>query len=356
MPISKDISLDLQERVGSAAESKTPLQLIGGNSKEFLGRVPAGEPLMVNAHKGIVDYSPSELVVTARAGTTVSELQNLLAEENQVLGFEPPEFQGQATLGGTLATNLSGPARPWRGSIRDAVLGVRLINGLGEHLRFGGVVMKNVAGYDLSRFQAGAFGTLGIVTEISLKVAPKPAAEQTVCLARDQVSALDLMTKLQNKPVPLSGLLWIDGILYIRFSGAEAAVQSAAKRIGGERLMDKEATEFWMSVREFTHPFFSGPQPLWRYSVKSSCADFDKTPVLIDWGGGLRWTREAASMEPMRQFTEAGNGQVSCYRGGDRQGEVFQPLPPGLMRLHQRLKHAVDPLQLFNPGRLYADL
>ncbi|OZG71929.1 glycolate oxidase subunit GlcE [Hahella sp. CCB-MM4] len=351
--MNKDISSELVDQVSAAKSTLQPLNIVGGGSKEFLGRVSEGQPLHMREHCGIVDYSPSELVMTARAGTPLVDLIDLLDQHHQMLAFEPPLYNGQATLGGTLATNSSGPSRPWRGAVRDSVLGIRLINGEGQHLRFGGVVMKNVAGYDLSRFQAGAMGSLGVITEVSFKVLPKPATEKTLTFELSQADAIQKLTQWQKQPKPISAAVWVDGVLSIRLSGAQRAVDGTSRQWGGELMDEKEATLFWESIREQTHRFFHDSRPLWRFSVKSSLAATGDD-AMVDWGGAIRWVRREASLPNMVQQAIPMEGQVSLYRNGDREAEVFAPLPTPMKQLHQQIKRAMDPYGIFNPGRLYS--
>jgi len=352
-----DIADRLQEQILTAAAEKRRLQIVGGGSKAFIGRRTEGEPdtLALAEHSGIVSYQPVELVLTARAGTPLIELDAALAEHNQMLSFEPPRFSAASTLGGTLACNLSGPGRPWWGSVRDQVLGIRLINGLGEQLRFGGQVMKNVAGYDVSRLQAGALGTLGVITEVSLKLLPRPSDSRTLVLDAGLDEALSIMNRRAAEPKPLSAACWIDGKLYLRLSGAHSAVAATAGYWGGEPL--EYAEDHWQQLRDQQLPFFTADaeRPLWRFSVNPTA----RMPMLdgrwlIDWGGAQRWYRGEAEMAEMERLAAAGGGQVSLFRGGDRSGEVMHTQPEALQRLQQRLKQAFDPDGLFNPGRLYS--
>ncbi|AEY00169.1 glycolate oxidase FAD binding subunit [Oceanimonas sp. GK1] len=347
-----DLTSSLLEQVQQARADGTPLQIIGGNSKAFMGRPPAGEPLSLSGHSGIVSYQPVELVLTARAGTSVAEVQATLAERGQMLACDPPLFDGRATLGGTLACHLSGPGRPWSGSIRDQLLGLRLINGRGEHLRFGGQVMKNVAGYDVSRLQAGAMGTLGVITELSLKVMPVPDCTLTLVRELDAAAALTEMNRLAGQPRPLTAACWLDNRLYLRLSGAASAVQGTTHVWPGEVLEDGDA--FWRDLREQRLAYFDGNAPLWRFSVKSTAAHaLPDAPWLLDWGGSQRWLRGEFDQPELEALAEAAGGQVALYRGGDRNGEVLHTLPAPMQALQRRLKAALDPDGLFNPGRLY---
>lgn len=349
-----DRSAELSEAVRRAAAARTPLRIVGGDSKRFYGRARAGEALPLAGHSGIVNYAASELVITARAGTSLAELQQVLAQERQMLAFEPPHFGAQATLGGTIACGFSGPRRPFAGSARDFVLGVRCLNGVGESLRFGGEVIKNVAGYDVSRLMVGALGTLGVLLEVSLKVMPLPARELTLTQECDAATAIARMNAYASKPLPLSGACHDGTRLYLRLSGSEAGVQSARKTLGGDLLADD--AQFWLALREQRHAFFAGDSPLWRLAVAPA------TPMLavrgewfLDWGGAQRWLRSNADATTVRAQAEAAGGHATLFRGGDRAGEVFHPLAPAVHGLHRALKHAFDPHGIFNPQRLYRD-
>jgi len=331
-----------------------PVYISGGGSKRHIaGRNCDYDELDVSGHRGIVDYQPQELVITARAGTPLTDLLATLNEEGQTLSFEPPLFNGKATVGGTLACNLSGPARPWGGSIRDRVLGVQLISGKCERLNFGGKVMKNVAGYDVSRLQAGALGTLGVLSEVSLKVVPR--AERTLTLRYEMPAqeAIECMNRRAGEPKPLSGAFWLDGQLHLRLSGAASAVEHTATQWGGEILDAGDTT--WEKLREMTLPFFAGDTPLWRFSVQST------TPVmpafgatLIDWCGAQRWVRGEHTHDEMQRAAAGAGGHFTLFRGGDRSAEVRSPMNAVEQGLQQRLKKSFDPDGILNPGRLYS--
>jgi glycolate oxidase FAD binding subunit len=343
------------EQVQAAAAQGTPLVIRGGGSKAFLGRDCAGEALEVSGLRGIVQYEPTELVITARAGTPLAEIEAALAERGQMLGFEPPHFGPMATLGGTIACGLSGPARPFRGAARDFVLGVNMINGQGEALRFGGEVMKNVAGYDLSRLMCGAHGTLGVLLEISLKVLPLPAEERYLGLELGVDEALARMAQWQRQPLPLSGLCHDGERLHVRLSGAAQAVTAAQHRIGGER--DDKGAHFWQRLREQQSGFFTtGGEPLWRVSVPPTTGHLAVPgKQLIDWGGALRWLRTNESAATLFHAAQAAGGHATAMRGV--QGDAhFQPLPQALLALHRRLKQAFDPRGILNRGRLHPEL
>lgn len=351
-----DHSDSLREAVIRAADQKTLLDIQGGGSKRFYGREPQGQPLDVTGHRGVVSYEPSELVITARAGTPLSQLRSTLTEGGQMLGFEPPSFGGSATVGGAVACGLSGPRRPYAGSARDLVLGIRMLNGKGEILKFGGQVMKNVAGYDVSRLMTGALGTLGVILDVSLKVLPRPALEATLVQQLPVERALETMNRWAGQPLPISATCHDGQTLFIRLSGAAPAVEKAAGQLGGERLGPEESASFWISLREQTHEFFADATPLWRLSLPAA-APMPRLPGnwLLEWGGAQRWLRSVASAEDIRKEAVAAGGYATLFRGGDRRGLVFQPLDPVLLRLHRNLKQAFDPRGIFNPGRMYPE-
>ncbi|MBI5039887.1 MAG: glycolate oxidase subunit GlcE [Gammaproteobacteria bacterium] len=344
---------ELAERVREAAAHNTPLIIHAGGSKDFLGRRTTGTTLDVSGLRGIVHYEPTELVITARAGTPLAEIESALAERGQMLGFEPPHFGPTATLGGTIACGLSGPARPFRGAARDFVLGTKLINGSGELLSFGGEVMKNVAGYDVSRLMCGAYGTLGILLEVSLKVLPRPAREITLALELENDAAFARMREWQRDPLPLSGLCYDGNLLHVRLSGAEQAVNAAHRRLGGE--IDALGNAFWKQLREQCSAFFDAGGDLWRMSVPPTTRTLAITgKQLIDWGGALRWIKSTQDAASVFTVASAAGGHATRWRGAGAH-PVFQPLPAPLLALHRRLKQAFDPRGIFNPGRMYPE-
>lgn len=336
----------LSDRIRDAADRKVALRLRGGGSKDFYGNEARGELVDTRSYAGIVDYEPSELVITARCGTPLAEIEKALLDRGQCLPFEPPHF-GAATFGGCIAAGLSGPRRASAGALRDFVLGVKLIDGRGRVMQFGGQVMKNVAGYDVSRLVAGSLGTLGLIAEASLKVLPRPQVESTLRLEIDEARALDAMNRWAAEPLPVSATLWHAGALDIRLSGSEPAVRGAARRIGGA-----EVTGDWAGVREQTHPFFAGSGVLWRLSVPSTTPPLG-IPGLIEWAGTLRWTRGG---DGLRDIAKRAGGHATLFRGADKSAGVFAPLDAVLMRLHRDLKSAFDPAGILNPGRLYPEL
>lgn len=348
-----DQSARIAEQIAAARAAHSALKLVGGDSKPHFGREIDASRLDLGEHSGIVEHAPAELVLTARGGTRLADIEAALDETGQMLGFEPPRLGATATIGGTLACNLSGPRRPWAGSVRDAVLGVELITGKAERLRFGGRVMKNVAGFDVSRLQAGALGAFGVITEVSLKVLPKPATTLTLVKEMPAARAIVEMNERAAEPKPLSAAAWLDGRLYLRLAGAETAVMGAFRQWGGQRL--DAAEEFWSNVREQALPFFDSDRPLFRFSVKPTAPlPALDGPWLIDWGGAQRFVHAEIELGQAAALAAAAGGHASLYRGGDRSGEVRQPLPAVLEALHVRLKSAFDPDRILNPGRLYS--
>ncbi|QOJ24888.1 MAG: glycolate oxidase subunit GlcE [Gammaproteobacteria bacterium] len=346
-----------QAAIRAAVENKTPLQIRGGGTKHFYGNPVAeqhGTLLDMTGYHGIVDYEPTELVITARTGTRLADLEAALDQHGQMLAFEPPHFDAAATLGGCVAAGLSGPRRAAAGSVRDFVLGVRMLDGKGEDLRFGGQVMKNVAGYDVARLMAGALGTLGVLLEVSLKVLPKPAVEATLCLLMDETAAIEKMNQWAGKPLPISATCYTGDQLFVRLSGAEPAVRAARLKLGGEEVQHDAV--FWRSVREHTHDFFQPDKQLWRLSVKSTVPSFNLSgEQLLEWNGALRWlcSDSGTDAEIIRQMAQEAGGHATLFHADAARAAVFHPLPPALMKIHRALKEKFDPAGIFNPGRLY---
>ncbi len=346
----------LQEKIREAAGRGAALRIRGGGTKDFYGNEPRGELLDTRAHAGIVDYEPTELVVTARCGTLLADLEKILFEQKQFLPFEPPHFGAGATLGGCVAAGLSGPRRASAGSLRDFVLGAKILDGRGELLSFGGQVMKNVAGYDVSRLLAGSLGTLGVILEVSLKVLPRPPAELTLKLEMPEDKALENLNRWGGQPLPVSASAWQDGELCLRLSGAASGIGAAAEKIGGGKIAVDEAERFWRGIREQTDPFFAGQEPLWRLSVPSHAPRIDLPGAqLIEWGGALRWLKTGADTETVRAAAARAGGHAALFRSAQKAGEAFAPLPKVLARLHRELKSVFDPAGILNPGRLYAE-
>ncbi|GCB05634.1 glycolate oxidase subunit GlcE [Ralstonia sp. SET104] len=376
MPTTPDTALSptlarLRDAIAQAADSHTPLTLRGGGTKDFYGRAPASNGTVLDTREwsGIVDYDPAELVITARSGTPLPEIEAALAEHRQMLAFEPPHFAAdgkQATVGGAFASGLSGPRRQSVGALRDFVLGAVVMDGRGDMLNFGGQVMKNVAGYDVSRLMAGALGTLGLVVQVSLKVLPMPFCDATLRFAMPQAEAIDTLNRWGGQPLPIAASAWIDGALWVRLCGADAAVRAAIIKLGGERVDDAQAITFWHGLREQSHTFFAravqGNQPLWRIALPPATPPLalghaSANEQLVEWGGGQRWWIDTAnaSADIIRDAARKAGGHATLFRNGDRASDIFTPVAAPLMAVHKRLKDSFDPLGIFNPGRLYAD-
>jgi len=350
-----DLLAEWSERIRAAHASGEPLAIRAGGSKDFYGGPAQGALLDTAAYRGIVDYEPTELVLTARCGTPLQEVESVLAREGQMLAFEPPHFRAEATLGGTIACGFSGPRRAAAGAARDFVLGVRLIDGRGRTAAFGGRVMKNVAGYDVSRLMVGAMGTLGVLLEISLKVLPKPAHERTLRFEADAAEAIRALNAWAGKPYPISATCHERSVLSLRLSGTEAGVEAAARALGGERIADGEG--FWQALKEQELPFFAGVEPLWRLAVKSTAPPLPlQGTQLIEWGGALRWLRTGADPDAVREMAHQSGGHAIAFRHAPAASERFHSLPPPLLQLHGRLKDVFDPARILNRGRLYSQL
>lgn len=350
----------LRDAICAAAASRTPLRIRAGGTKDFYGNATTGSVLDPRCHSGVLAYEPSELVVTACAGTPLAELESTLAAHGQMLAFEPPHFGRTATVGGCIAAGLAGPRRtaygPCYGGVRDFVLGARILDGRGEVLTFGGSVMKNVAGYDVARLLVGSLGVLGVILEVSVKVLPRPAEELTLGFELTQPQSLDRLNTWAGQPLPLSASVWHEGLLRVRLSGSRAAVTDARTRLGGEPMEGSSADAFWNQIREQTHPFFAGAEPLWRVCVPSTLPPLGlQGRQLIEWGGALRWLRTPHAAQEIRTIAQAGGGHATLFRG-EPACDVFTPLPAPLMTIHGRLKSHFDPAGIFNPGRLYREL
>ena len=354
---------ELQDRVRAAYNDKTALEIVGGNSKRFYGNSNANtkkiETLETRIHQGIISYEPSELVITARAGTPLKDIQELLAENNQMLPFEPPHFGEHATLGGAIATGLSGSRRPFTGSARDFVLGTKILTGKGDIMSFGGQVMKNVAGYDVSRLMVGALGTLGVLLEISIKVLPLANTEVTQVIAMSQQDALQKMHELNQTPLPLSALAYENEKLYVRLSGAESAVHSAQEKVKGEKLV--HADKFWQQLNEQTHPFFTEDKPLWRLSVPYTANININEDSFIDWAGALYWLHSDKSAEEIQLIASQQGGSATLFKTHNLEAtnnniERLPPLQAKIKQFQINLKMRFDPYGILNYGRLYSYL
>ncbi|WP_203468784.1 glycolate oxidase subunit GlcE [Dechloromonas sp. TW-R-39-2] len=349
---------DLLERIKAAHDDHVPLRIRGAGSKDFYGGMLAGEVFDVAPYAGILAYEPTELYITARCGTRLAEIEAELAGKGQMLAFEPPHF-GAATLGGCIAAGLSGPRRMAAGGVRDFVLGAKLIDGTGQVLDFGGQVMKNVAGYDVSRLLAGSLGTLGLIAEATLKVLPRPVAEQTLCFDFDAAESIAKLNEWGGRPLPISASFWFANCLYLRLSGAQAAVDAAIRALaqaGGKPIAAVDAAKHWISVREQTHPAFAAAT-LWRCALPSTAPlSSDDSLQAIEWGGALRWYADAP--DGLRSEAAVSGGHAVLYRAAESKrclDGAFAPLSPALLALHRRLKKSFDPKGILNPGRLYAE-
>lgn len=359
------------ERIKAAASAGTPLRIRGGGSKDFYGQSLQGDILDTTGLNGITSYEPSELVVTVQAGTPLAELEAVLAEKNQCLPFEPPHFSAGTTVGGMVAAGLSGPSRASSGSVKDFVLGVNMVNGKGEELHFGGTVMKNVAGYDVSRLMAGSMGTLGLITEISLKVLPIAPAEATLKFACSQTEALNMLNTWGAQPLPLNASCWIQeagqGVLYVRLRGAVAAVEAAIHKMGGQlqNAASGNATVAadWQALRHQAMDFFKlqGDECLWRLSVPDTAPDLQLGDTLVEWHGAQRWVKLPYSeVSRIRsQVNDLGGGAILFIANetiNTETIEVYSPLKAPLDRIHRELKKQFDPAGIFNRGRMFADM
>ncbi|MBQ0961289.1 glycolate oxidase subunit GlcE [Ideonella sp. 4Y11] len=357
----------LIERVREAAAREQPLCIRGSGSKDFYGGPLVGEPLDVQALRGISSYEPTELVITARAGTPLAELEAALAEQGQCLPFEPPRFgESGGTLGGMVAAGLAGPARAAVGGVRDYVLGASLLNGQAELMSFGGQVMKNVAGYDVSRLLAGSMGVLGVICEVSLKVLPLAPATLTLRFDLDQASALRRLNDWAGQPLPLNASAWWDGTLVVRLRGAQAAVAAAHQRLGGEEIPTELAQGFWDGLRDQRDEFFQLAQQavadgatLWRLSVAPTAPKLELPQgehQLIEWGGALRWVVSREAPARLMALAADARGHASVYRSAHDHPGAAQPLTEASLRIHRAIKRAFDPAGIFNRQRLLPEL
>lgn len=355
---------DLRARVILANAASKPLYIRGGGTKSFYGNPPVkgSVPLDMSPYTGVISYAPTELVITARAGTPLEEVEAVLAEHRQMLAFEPPHFAPGATLGGCIAAALAGPRRAAAGGVRDYVLGIRMLDAQGRVLRFGGEVIKNVAGYDVSRLLTGSLGTLGIILDVSLKVLPMPAEELTLRFDMSESQALHQINQWGGQPLPISASTWTSkngGRLTVRLSGAAQAIAAARKRMGGEALEAADASIWWRMMRDHTHPFLTA-NPLWRISVPPTAPALELGPTIIEWGGAQRWLSGPQAAHALRAAVREVGGHVTLFRAASaehaHEAGVFQPLSAGLAAIHHRLKNEFDPSGVFNPGRMYPGL
>ncbi|WP_020558868.1 glycolate oxidase subunit GlcE [Thiofilum flexile] len=352
-----DISESLQQQVRDALEARRPLLIMGSGSKHFYGNECSAKQVLSTArHVGVMAYEPTELFIKARSGTPLEQIESMLAEQGQMLAFEPPRFSPVSTIGGVIAAGLAGPARPWWGGVRDHMLGTTMITGFGEVASFGGQTAKNAAGYDVPRLMVGALGTLGVMLDVTLKVVTKPEYSLTTALEMPLNEALDYVLALRRSAPPLSGCCYFDDCLYIRFSATERQVKETHSGIGGEEVPD--ADEFWQSLRNQTHEFFQQyDRPLWRLSVEptTQVASRLEGNALLDWAGAQRWVYSNMPVNLMRNIASKQGGQATLYRGRLPGVGAFQPQADAAVQAQRRVKAALDPQYIFNPGRLYAD-
>ncbi len=347
--------IKIKEQIITAIEQTESLHIVGGNSKAFLGRDIDGKQINMFDYTGILSYEPTELYMTVKAGTLLSEVKQTLAESGQMLAFEPPEVSENTTMGGVVSTGLSGPRRPYTGSARDFVLGIRCLNGLAKELSFGGQVMKNVAGYDLSRLLTGSYGTLAVILEVTFKVLPLPEFELTGNIKTSKQEALKLMSVLSGKSTPISAACYHDDQLLVRFSGNEKVVKDSLKEFELDEYDNAE--QFWGQLRDYKLPLFNSEKPVWRLSVPStSNFDLHEDDFLIDWSGAQYWLASERPSNEIFSLAEEQGGNALLFRGGDRSGNIFHPLSEGLFKLQQNLKQAFDPHRVLNKGKMYTNL
>lgn len=361
------IIADWQAQIRAAAAAKSPLCIVGGGSKDFYGQALEGRRFDTTAYTGTVAYDPTELVITVRCGTRLADVEATLRAAGQMLACEPPHFatptatqESTATIGGCVAAGLSGPRRAYASAVRDIVLGVRVLDGQGEDLSFGGRVIKNVAGFDVSRLVVGSLGTLGVIAEVSLKSVPLPKVETTRVFELTADQAIRQCNEWSRRPFPISGSCLHHGRQYLRLSGAEAAIAAATRQLGGQEFAD--AGEFWASIRDQRHAFFSSENDgtsLWRLSIRSTAPYADLGgEQLVEWGGALRWVRAGAELDParLRVWAQQHGGHATLFRAADKAPGAFHALPAPALAIHRRLKATFDPAGILNPGRLYASL
>ncbi len=356
-----DISTTLQQSVKDALSDNTPLYIHGGNSKLFYGNTVDANPLDVSQHTGIINYDPTELCITVRAGTLLSDIEDILDKENQILPFEPPQYTANTTIGGAIAAGISGPRRAYTGSVRDAILGVKIINGEGEIVSFGGQVMKNVAGYDLSRMMVRSQGTLGVILEVSIRLLPKPKKVITVNFTNSQKTALEYFQASRTKQFPITASAWFDNQAYIRLSGSEKSLADKLKilinELGAKPV--ENPTQFWKDIRDHKHHFFAREdKPLWRLSLPPASDEIAQIGdnQLIEWGGAQRWVNTNTPANIIQSSANSRGGYATLFKGNIPEVSCFPIIDNNLMKLHTQLKNNMDPQGIFNPGRMYSSL
>lgn len=356
-----DISSELQHSVKDAIANKTPIYIHGGNSKLFFGNPVDAKPLDVSKHTGVISYDPTELCITVRAGTLLSDIEKILNAENQILPFEPPQYSPNATIGGALAAGISGPRRAYTGSARDAILGVKIINGEGEIVSFGGQVMKNVAGYDLSRMMVRSHGTLGLILEVSIRLLPKPKNEVTISLVAPQDYALNYFQSLRTQQLPVTATAWFDDQVFMRLSGSYKSIESQLEKLNEKMTLNtvENSTQFWSDIRDHKHDFFARTnRPLWRLSLPPVSTEIVQINdnQLIEWGGAQRWVNTNTPANIVHNSANSRNGFATLFQGDLPEKSSFPKLEENLMKLHKQLKNNMDPHRVFNPGRMYSGL
>ena len=340
-----------QSQIKAAAAKGAKLAIRGGGSKAFCSPAATGDAIDTREHAGIVDYEPNELVVVVRCGTRIANVEKTMADAGQMLAFEPPHFGEGATIGGMVASGLSGPRRPYAGALRDFVLGCKVLDGKGDHLSFGGKVMKNVAGFDVSRLLTGSQGTLGVITEAAFKCLPLPKAQQTRVFELDAQTAIERMNRWYAEANPITATTWVGGKLYVRLAGAEPAVKSAASTLGGEGLADD--VMWWRDWREQKQSFFADEYALIRVACKSTAPWGDLTndadKQAIDWGGAQRWLRGSSiALSAIREWARAQGGHTSVFRGAASATERLETLQPALADVQTKIKASFDPYNIFS--------
>jgi len=360
-PLDNDISLELQNSVKDAISNNSPVYIHGGNSKLFFGNIVDATPLDVSKHTGIIDYDPTELCITVRAGTLISDIEKALDAENQILPFEPPQYSPNSTIGGALATGISGPRRAYTGSTRDAILGVKIINGEGEIVSFGGQVMKNVAGYDLSRMMVRSHGTLGVILEVSIRLLPKPKNDITVCIEGSQSFALDYFQAVRTQQLPITASAWFNDQAYLRLSGSDKSLAYQLKKLISEMKAEpvENPIQFWTDIRDHKHHFFGRmDKPLWRLSLPPASEEIKQINdnQLIEWGGAQRWINTNTPENIVHSSANSRKGYATLFQGDIPEISFFPKLDENLMKLHRQLKKNMDPSGIFNPGRIYSGL
>ena len=370
---------EVQAAVAEAAAAGRSLEVAGGGTKRSIGRTQAERVLSLAAMDKVVDYQPEELVLTAQPGVRLADLERLVASEGQVLAFEPPHWtklthsKGRPTLGGALAANLSGPRRIRAGAARDHFLGFEAVSGRGEQFKAGGKVVKNVTGYDLMKLMAGSWGTLAVLTEVTIKVLPAPRTEATLRLfGLPDVRASEAMQAAMNSVCEVSGAAHLPAwaaaapplsaempMTALRIDGFEASVAARMETLAAlmrgfgrmDRLDAAHSREFWVQVRE-AEALAADPRPLWRISVPPAkgweTAHALPGNALYDWAGGLVWLLADAEAGKVRATARAMGGHALCLRGA----EAFEALDGPLGALQARVKQAFDPLGVLNPGRM----